>query len=41
MSVQIYYLSFIKLSIGEFDPGSERTREVGLTHASRTNLFGG
>ena len=26
----------IKFSIGEFDPGSERTLAAGLTHASRT-----
>ena len=30
---QIKVLSF---SIGEFDPGSERTLAAGLTHASRT-----
>jgi hypothetical protein len=29
-------LIYIKFSIGEFDPGSERTLAAGLTHASRT-----
>ena len=28
------------ISIGEFDPGSERTLAAGLTHASRTKLSG-
>ena len=31
-----FRIKSISFSIGEFDPGSERTLAAGLTHASRT-----
>ena len=37
---KLFFINFFYNSIGEFDPGSERTLAAGLTHASRTKPSG-